>query len=334
MAVEPILSTRPQQAFILTIVIQAIIVLVLISVTFRLVGENVDLTDNRYKTLPCYLALFIYAELFELFMAFDALRLRSVIQLFGLAIFHLGMIVFAAIEVHELKAALVKNPGLYSTVKPLVITAPCVIAASLISLGWWVYKLYWEFGWAVFRVVGANPYMKTMYRFYQILLCLLKFDFFAFTSVTMMLLIIVLNTDSAEFGLTIAAIPVVIVLLVLCAIAVQREIRWIMVVSLILMLAAETYFVFKLVRYYSPSTSGQYLSTRATITTFTIIAFLLLLVSFGIGLRCLADFDKGLKEAKTTDAPLFRRGNSSTLGGSRESKHLANEPLEERMSIE
>ena len=136
--------------------------------------------------------------------------------------------------------------------------------------------------------------------------------------ITSQLLIIVLNTDSAEFGLTIAAIPVVIVLLILCAIAVQREIKWLMSISLILMLAAETYFgehhassistcstltlcsVFKLVRYYEPSTSGQYLSTRATITTFTIIAFLLLLVSFGIGLRCFADFDKGLKEAKTT----------------------------------
>lgn len=32
--------------------------------------------------------------------------------------------------------------------------------------------------------------------------------------------------DSAEFGVTIAAIPVVLVLLVLCGIAVQREIKW------------------------------------------------------------------------------------------------------------
>ena len=60
--------------------------------------------------------------------------------------------------------------------------------------------------------------------------------------ITSQLLIIVLNTDSAEFGLTIAAIPVVIVLLVLCATAVQREIKWLMSISLILMLAAETYF--------------------------------------------------------------------------------------------
>ena len=40
------------------------------------------------------------------------------------------------------------------------------------------------------------------------------------------LLIVVLSKNSAEFGLTIAAIPVVLVLLFGCGIAVKREIKW------------------------------------------------------------------------------------------------------------
>jgi hypothetical protein len=73
------------------------------------------------------------------------------------------------------------------------------------------------------------------------------------------LLIVVLSKNSAEFGLTIAAIPVVMVLLIGCGIAVKREIKWcvlcanglsfsdmpylsrLMVFSLFLMLASETY---------------------------------------------------------------------------------------------
>src|SRR5882762_4694765 len=58
--------------------------------------------------------------------------------------------------------------------------------------------------WAIFHVVGANPKMKSlsisscineltsrsccllaMYQFYQVMICLLKFDFFSFTGVTM-----------------------------------------------------------------------------------------------------------------------------------------------------
>lgn len=96
--------------------------------------------------MPCYLALFILAEyvprpllpchgltpdrIFELLMAFDALRLRNVIQLLGILgepssrhsshgiakltrppiAFHLALVVFAAIQVHETRAAVVR-PG-------------------------------------------------------------------------------------------------------------------------------------------------------------------------------------------------------------------------------
>jgi len=40
------------------------------------------------------------------------------------------------------------------------------------------------------------------------------------------LLIVVLAANSAEFGLTVAAIPVVLILIAGCAYAVQREIKW------------------------------------------------------------------------------------------------------------
>jgi hypothetical protein len=40
------------------------------------------------------------------------------------------------------------------------------------------------------------------------------------------LLIVVLNRNSAEFGLTIAAIPIVLFLLAACGVALQREIKW------------------------------------------------------------------------------------------------------------
>ncbi|KAI0318942.1 hypothetical protein OF83DRAFT_1163204 [Amylostereum chailletii] len=326
MAVEPLLSTRAQRGLIGT---QAIVVLVLISI-------------SAGRTLPCYLALFIYAEIFELVMAFDALRLRNVIQLAGILLFHMALIVFAAIQVHETRSSLVtksaaEGPGtLWRQVEGLLISVPCLIGAAWVTISYFVYGLYYEFGWAIFRVVGANPVMKTMYQFYQIMICLLKFDFFSFTGVTMQLLIIVLSTNSAEFGLTIAAIPVVFVLLIGCGIALQHEIKWLMTASLILMLAAETYF-YKLVRFYDPDSSAQYVTTRATLTVFTIVAFFLLLATFIVGIRCFYDFDKGLKTAKTADAPLFKRAGSSFTGNRTPGEpkdETFGAPLEPRMTIE
>lgn len=354
MAVEPLLATRAQRGFFITAVIQAIAVLVMVAITFRLVDEEVSFTSG-YKTLSCYLALFALAELFELFMCYDALRLRNIIQLVGILLFHLALMVMAALQVEQTKTALVTRseddcatnfsevnctgPGtLWNRVEPYLIVAPCLIAASLLLMIFWTKQLYAEFGWAVFHIVGANPKMKAMYRWYQIMICLLKFDFFFFIGVTMQLLIVVLNTSSAEFGITIAAIPVVLVLLVFCGYAVQREIKWIMAISQVLMLAAMSYFLYKLVRFYQPGSKAEYATTRATLTTFTIVAFLILFATFAVGLRCFSDFDRGLQPSKVNDVPTrpaySTKMDSAGNMSQRQSSYMGGAPVGQRISIE
>ncbi|KAH9854170.1 hypothetical protein C2E23DRAFT_819858 [Lenzites betulinus] len=353
MALPEALHTKAQRAFMGTVLFQAIVVIVMVGIVFGKVHDHVDLDLTRYKTIPCYLALFILAEVFELFMAYDALRLRNVIQLVGILLFHAALIVMAALQVHETHTALVKNesanwtvdyingggPGtLWQGVLPFLIVSPVVIGVSWLVLIFFVRELYHEFGWAIFHIVGANPAAKTMYQFYQVMVCLLKFDFFAFIGVTMQLLIVVLSKNTAEFGLTVAAIPIVLVLLVGAGLAVQREIKWLMSISLVLMLAAESYFIFKLVRFYEPASKEQYETVRATLTTFTLIAFLLLFSTFAIGLRCFADFDKGLLKSKLhgqSYRPVGAPYKSSLFGAKKEDGgYGSGAPLGPRVSIE
>jgi hypothetical protein len=345
MAVEPLLATRAQRAFIVTIVIQAIAVLVMVAIEFHKINEFLDIRETRYKTVPCYLALFALAELFELFMAFDALRLRNIIQLLGILIFHGALIVMAALQIHQTKTALVTddtcndiNCGtpLWNQIAPFLIAAPCIIAGSWFFMLFWIKQLYGEFGWAIFHVVGANPKMKTMYQYYQVMICLLKFDFFFFAGVTMQLLIVVLRASSAEFGVTVAAIPVVLALLILCGLAVTREIKSVMAISLVMMLAALSYFLYKLVRFYEPASREQYLTTRATLTTFTVVAFILLLATFAVGLRCFADFDRGLQSSKVHSIPVRPSASMKNSSGNMGEKHAntSGVPLAPRVSIE
>lgn len=56
-----------------------------------------------------------------------------------------------------------------------------------------------------------------MYRAYQVFLLMLKLDFFFFVGFTVQFLVLVLNSNDSEFGLTIAAIPIVL-LVILAAI--------------------------------------------------------------------------------------------------------------------
>lgn len=321
----------------------------MVALTFGIVQADAGstFTELGYKTLPCYLALFILAEIFELIMAFDALRLRNIIQLMGIVLFHGALIVFSALQVHETHVAIfncqpkcVSDPNhVWNKVQNILIVAPCIVAASWFFLMFWIKQLYAEFGWVIFHVVGANPKLKSMYQFYQIFICLLKFDFFCFVGVTMQLLIVILNKNSAEFGVTVAAIPIVLLLLAGCARAVKHEVKLLMIFSLALMLPSMSYFLYKLDRFYAPSSAQEYVSTRATLTVFTVVAFLLLLASLAIGIKCFRDFDKGLHESKTHD--LGRNSQylptPKTPGGmtERQSSYFpGGAPLQPQISIE
>lgn len=160
--------------------------------------------------------------------------------------------VFAAIQIHESRAALVRpNPSTTLVSHPQTLWFACLVFSRFIAARRWswfvvgkgqalphciamyhccfmavitildkrallrirVSPLPFErafvteigISWAIFHVVGANPAMKStylrcrslqeikleanqkriaMYQFYQIMICLLKFDFFCFIGVT------------------------------------------------------------------------------------------------------------------------------------------------------
>jgi len=354
MAIEPFLGTRAQRGFLFTVVGQGLIVIAMVGASFGLVERIVDVSaaeavgNARYRTLPTYLALFGFAELFELIIAIDAIRLRNVIELIGILCFQVALLVFSILFIPQTKKALVTSgeicdgsnyatcdgPGsLYNMVEKFLIVCPIVIGLSLFVMSYFVHLLYGEFGWAVFHAIGADPKKKRMFRWYQIMIVLLKFDFFCFAGLSMELLILILARSDSEFGLTIAAIPIVLLLLVLCAIAVQREIKWLMTISLILMLGAQTYFIYKLVRIFQPSNDQIYQYDRGTLATFSIVALDMVLCSFLVGLRVFADFGKGLREAKTNEAMSQARPEAPKMGEKHGSTFLGSQ-LERRMSIE
>lgn len=259
------------------------------------------------------------------------------------------MLVYSCLQIHQTRKAIVTTPGeicyttcdspgsLWFKVKILLIIVPVVLGVSLVLLAWISRLLYREFGWAVFHHLGADPRMKRMYRWYQVMILLIKLDGFFFIGLTLQLIIIVLHQNTGEFGATIAAIPIVILLLGTCFIALKREIKWLMAICLLLFCLSQGYFIFKFVRFYSPSSREQYATTRATLTVFTILAFLVDFASFLVGIRCFTDFDKGLLAPKTNELATSRPKIMSSVPGTpmfdRNSSYHAG-PLQPRMSIE
>lgn len=129
---------------------------------------------NDYKhTIPTFLTLYIFGFIYELLLAYDALRLKNTIQIIGLCLYNLGLLIYATVQMAEIHDAVQKlGPHLTSTtwsvVRPFLIAIPCVIAVGSIAMSVVARKIYDEFAWTIYKHISADLRMKRRYLAYQV----------------------------------------------------------------------------------------------------------------------------------------------------------------------
>jgi hypothetical protein len=171
---------------------------------------------------------------------------------------HGSLCLYSALNALFLLAAIVQIrelgeiPGVNDTVgaggipiRILTTVIPIVIGLAeiaFIALGW---KIYHEFGWQVFKFLGADRRIKKMYAKYQIYECLVKFDVFFFAAFSIEFIYLVLEKDSWEFYITCAALPLSLILLVEGHLAAKHENKLMMVTFMFGCVGAMVYFVYK-----------------------------------------------------------------------------------------
>jgi membrane protease YdiL (CAAX protease family) len=108
-------------------------------------------------------------------------------------------------------------------------------------------------------------------------------------------LVIVTGTQTVEFALTVAAIPVTIAILFLAAVFVRIESRPGMIGVITLYFAGLAYFFFKLVRIYQPFYKANYLAVRKSLTAFAVLTIILILLTIINAFVCMSNFGHGLR---------------------------------------
>ncbi|KAK8074808.1 hypothetical protein PG997_009471 [Apiospora hydei] len=301
--------------FLLVAFLQAILCIVFEAYTFvKFQGSLRDMTQNNFqkdeqvqsqlKTIPTFLALFIFGFLYVLLLCWDALRMKNTIQVIGLCIANLALLVYTAIQIDQIKEAVdilksrsaMAKPDLWTDVKPLLVAVPCILALTSILLGFIAWKLYQEFAWDILKHIGADYRMKKRFLYYQVYIALLKFDFFFFLGFTIQFLVIVGGKTDAEFGLTSAAVPVTIAILLAAAVFVRKEWKWGMICVIILYLGGLAYFIFKLSRIYDETHKDFYKSVKKSLTTFAVLTIILIVLTIINAMICMFNFGAGLKQ--------------------------------------
>ncbi|GIK02369.1 hypothetical protein Aspvir_006420 [Aspergillus viridinutans] len=254
------------------------------------------------KTIPIFLALYSFGFLYELVLVYDALRMKNTIQVIGLCLCNIGLLIYGAVQVQQVREAVsiltdntAINENVWGETEPFLIIIPCVVAMGTILMMMVAWKLYDEFAWSIYKHISADLRMKRRFLTYQIYVTLLKFDFFFFLGFTVQFVVIVTDKADIEFSLTLAAIPVTILILVCAAIFVRRESSVGMIIIILLYFAAMAYFLFKLVRMYQPETYKDYLPARRSLTFFAVITIVLIIMTIINACMCMHNFHKGLK---------------------------------------
>ncbi|GAA5954468.1 hypothetical protein JCM3765_004466 [Sporobolomyces pararoseus] len=301
-------NSKNQLSFLATVGIQAAAVLAMILLIYITVHNNIgdlrtsDLFDQdpQLESVATYVSLFILAVVFELLVTLDACQSKNIIGIICIDIFQVAMLIYSAVLPRQLANALdgsnADTPSVRDHVRIYAIVIPCVIGACSLAFFYLTWRLYEEFGWDVFKRIGADIRIRKCYQVYEIFVALLKFDAFAFVGFEIQFLVLVTGTKTVEFVLTIIALPVILVALALTALVVRIESRIGVYVSLLVQAAGMAYFAFKLARIYSNESEDRYRTAKATLTIFSVVSLLMLVATFVLTGLCMSNFGKGLKE--------------------------------------
>ncbi|KAF9963119.1 hypothetical protein BGZ65_005866 [Modicella reniformis] len=284
---------------------------------------------NQSRAIPAYMIVFVFAQLFQLVFAWDAVRAQNTIELISIVGFNLCCFAYSVFEISQARDSLLnagergffvppsKAMDLHDSIKPFLIIVICVIGVTQCLVTWLAYQLFQEFGWKIYKKIGADPNIKRMYRACQIYLVLIKIDFFFFVgfSIQFIYLTLTKRTEDPEYWLTIFVLPLTIVILYIAVYGVRQESRRWMYIFFLAMACGVVYFVFKVIRMFYGEKVVNYEGVYKFLTLFASLCLVTILLTVGNAAVCYRNFGKGLKPHLTHDEQEFQNTTTAAGGG-------------------
>ncbi|KAH9821227.1 hypothetical protein DFH28DRAFT_951869 [Melampsora americana] len=296
-----------QYAFLAVLIIQSIAIISILGSTVSKIKKEIQTSTPQLTSVSTYLVIFIIANVFSIIMTFDSLFNKNVVQLISLCLFNVLMSAYGAVLPRQIKRALT-NPGgavswngaregtscnmyvscygvqyLYGDIQGWIIAIPVITGVCSCLLGYLTWLIYKEFGWDIFKQIGADLRLKRIIQQKYVFYMLQKFNLFFFIGFSLQFLILSGAMSSLEKAFTIC---------ILAGIAVSHEIKWMISVYAVVWVAAMSLFVFKLVRIYQ---EPVYASAVRSLTLFSVLSILSLFATgIMVGL-CYQNFGRGSK---------------------------------------
>eukprot|EP00999_Lentomonas_sp_LEN2_P003074 NODE_927_length_1114_cov_96.605876_g884_i0.p1 GENE.NODE_927_length_1114_cov_96.605876_g884_i0~~NODE_927_length_1114_cov_96.605876_g884_i0.p1 ORF type:complete len:331 (-),score=50.45 NODE_927_length_1114_cov_96.605876_g884_i0:29-1021(-) len=284
----------------------------------------VDATTQN-TAIVVYLFIFIFSQAYQLLLLVNGLWEQNIIQVFSHVAFSACLFAFSIVEYNQVMetyervaqelptvAPLDQVASAAAQTRPLLIATMVVLAVCTLVFAYLSHKLFLEFGWKIYKKIGADPKMRSMYRMYQIFIMLLKYDVYFFIAFAVQFMVLVLSLSDPEFGLTIGLLVLSLAALVLAIYAMRWENKILVTIWFIYLLLAIAYFIFKIVRIYQPDQQHKYVGSSKFLTTFAALGLVVILATFGVSVACVKNWGLGLKDHLISNAAKDKPQDSQT----------------------
>ncbi|ORY03609.1 hypothetical protein K493DRAFT_276409 [Basidiobolus meristosporus CBS 931.73] len=251
----------------------------------------------KIDSLFVYFIIFISSQIFQVVLIWDALRFQNTIQIIGFLVFHFCCFGYSIIQWFQLSSFLstfkVNNVPKSLVLFPIIIAGVVLLFQIIFMILSW--KLYQEFGWKIYKRIGADLRMKERFRAYQIFLLLIKMDVFFFLGFCVQFLVLVLRGSDVEIPLTIAALPLMVLTLVLAIYGMRRENKIMVKIFLFGLFCGAGYFAFKIIKMWIQRHDDKYQNVIIFLSFFAALSLIMILLTIIQTWVCYQNFGKGLK---------------------------------------
>ncbi|KAG2225865.1 hypothetical protein INT45_007109 [Circinella minor] len=311
-------DSRWTRAIFINIIIQALLAIIFEAVIFNSHAHTIDIIDQQRLNQPHYgQSLLTVCQ-------------KNTIELIALVAFEVGMSAYSIIQYHQ-SSTLFSNTNDDPNVTLAVaftkdsleasnwaeITQICLMIISSIIFIFLAYKLYLEFGWHIYKKIGADLAMRA-------------------------LLIVAwwpeANTPEQTKELVNKLIEhivlscfVTVVMLLLAYWGLRRERKWHLYIFSGLSMASMGYFIYVLVQI--SQEPQKFVGSKAFLTFFLCVDMVLILVTVPVSMICVRNFNHGLiNHISHATGSLTFSHSMGHLGGDKEEKSGTSAP--QRWSIE
>ncbi|ORZ36590.1 hypothetical protein BCR44DRAFT_1068074 [Catenaria anguillulae PL171] len=332
---------------------------------YNLVKPLVDLSEDIFKgslrealskqynlamAVTVYHVIYMLATVMQLYITVDSVLHQNSIELIALNVINLGLFGYSIVQLSQSSSIFGQINSTLADLRKVPRLSPAVAAqlpkdqlastfmfhypSIVISLVFLLltagvsYKLHQEYGWAIYKRIGADIGLRRQMMHYFFLMMLLKLDVFFYFTFSLQFLVIGLvsgkmtNIDIAIH--LVVALTMIVVLIVLCVKGTREENDKLMFLFMAGTVACMGYLCWKL---YQAFFDDRFIPVQTSITFSIGSCLLLAVLTLVNSFICYRNFGTGLKSHVGRSASMRRRQERAGAGGASAEMGEAPQPI-------